>query len=91
MQLDLAAALRTVMEFGLLLRRVTRLELKRRYGRKRLVEAPALYETIEPDLPHYRRLPPEHGTVGTDTKTLADVLGRKPPLRDLLNRLNGIP
>lgn len=48
---------------------------------------PALYETIEPDLPHCRRLPPEHGTVGTDTKTLADVLGRKPALRDLLNRL----
>lgn len=56
MQPDFAAALRTVMEFELMLRRVTRLELMRRYGRKWLVEAPALYETIEP-------------RIATDTRT----------------------
>jgi hypothetical protein len=48
MQPDFEAALQTVMEFELTLRRITRLELMRRYGRKWLVEVPGLYETIEP-------------------------------------------
>jgi len=48
MQQNFETALQTIMQFELTLRRVIRFELMRRYGRKWLVEAPVLYETIEP-------------------------------------------
>lgn len=48
MESDFEAALHTVMEFEITLRRVARLELMRQHGRRWLVNAPTLYSTIEP-------------------------------------------
>jgi hypothetical protein len=48
MQKDFQLALQAVMEFELTLRRVARLELMRRHGRRWLSETDALYEKVEP-------------------------------------------